>query len=436
MAATGTDKNFNEDNILLRENLTKFITCPSCKETMNGPVLLPCLDSICRSCCQKTAQKHGDTWTVPCRLCDSLVRIPQTSDLKTNFFACNVNNYLRCCLDAKDAVICSNCDENSALAEARCMDCNEFLCQMCVEAHRRIKLTREHQVIIINEEKPLKILQSLHVNLKCSKHKDEKLLLRYCANCNEPLCLSCISEHANLQHKVEELTDSSLARCLFKVGNIIDEFLEMRKVLHDSMEGVEAEKRELENQAQNCKQEIEEATNKIIEAVLVRKNTLLKDLELVSDCTRQALDDRTMKHCKELSCIDRAKVFIGHAFEQGNSVEKLSVLRTVEDRVKEMKTGHMNADFLYTGMKTRYLELADNSQSDQLKVMILQWGSISKEPELNPSKANKGKMPPKKIIRTIQPAVELKRSEIDGLVQLRRQEQQQQRKSCVNSEAS
>lgn len=51
----------------------------------------------------------------------------------------------------KPVPMCSSCDENKQLAShpvtSRCRDCNEDLCDGCVEAHKRVKLTREHVIV-------------------------------------------------------------------------------------------------------------------------------------------------------------------------------------------------------------------------------------------------------------------------------------------------
>ena len=44
--------------------------------------------------------------------------------------------------------ICSGCDEK-ALASFICHDCNENLCEACFAAHKKVKLTRNHNVILI-----------------------------------------------------------------------------------------------------------------------------------------------------------------------------------------------------------------------------------------------------------------------------------------------
>lgn len=38
---------------------------------------------------------------------------------------------------------CSSCDEGNG-ANSHCLDCQEFLCDNCVRAHQRVRLTKDH----------------------------------------------------------------------------------------------------------------------------------------------------------------------------------------------------------------------------------------------------------------------------------------------------
>ncbi|CAJ0966480.1 unnamed protein product, partial [Ranitomeya imitator] len=40
---------------------------------------------------------------------------------------------------------CTSCEDN-AIANSYCIDCTEWLCETCVEAHQRVKYTKDHTV--------------------------------------------------------------------------------------------------------------------------------------------------------------------------------------------------------------------------------------------------------------------------------------------------
>lgn len=72
----------------------------------------------------------------------------------------------------------------------------EFLCSQCVAAHRRTRLTKEHEVIALNDLQAQKEVQEkLHRPLLCAVHERE-VLKYFCETCDEPVCREClIIEH-------------------------------------------------------------------------------------------------------------------------------------------------------------------------------------------------------------------------------------------------
>ena len=48
--------------------------------------------------------------------------------------------------DVSDPQICSSCEDNSE-AKFRCEECQDTLCNICHDAHLKVKLTRNHTII-------------------------------------------------------------------------------------------------------------------------------------------------------------------------------------------------------------------------------------------------------------------------------------------------
>jgi B-box zinc finger len=46
--------------------------------------------------------------------------------------------------------LCTSCEEN-IMAMSYCQDCSEFLCDGCVQAHRRVKVTKDHTIVDKNQ---------------------------------------------------------------------------------------------------------------------------------------------------------------------------------------------------------------------------------------------------------------------------------------------
>ena len=104
---------------------------------------------------------------------------------------------------SSENTVCTSCDDNATVS-AWCQDCQEWLCEDCVKAHHRVKVTKDH-VIRPKEEVDLpdgggapqtethrggEIKQFF-----CKIHKQEPLKL-YCETCDKLTCRDCqLLEH-------------------------------------------------------------------------------------------------------------------------------------------------------------------------------------------------------------------------------------------------
>ncbi|XP_029910414.1 transcription intermediary factor 1-alpha-like isoform X2 [Myripristis murdjan] len=85
--------------------------------------------------------------------------------------------------------LCMTCDDNTEAA-GFCVDCVEYLCATCVEAHQRVKFTKDH---IIRQKED--VFQEAHgVTAQrpvfCDIHKQEPLKL-FCETCDLLTCRDC-----------------------------------------------------------------------------------------------------------------------------------------------------------------------------------------------------------------------------------------------------
>lgn len=86
----------------------------------------------------------------------------------------------------------------------RCRDCNEALCDSCVRAHLRVRLTKDHFIQRLDDAQAVpntfyKQTPSISPpgnNFFCDLHITEIVRL-YCETCNIPICGECVSNEHN-----------------------------------------------------------------------------------------------------------------------------------------------------------------------------------------------------------------------------------------------
>uniref|UniRef100_A0A663FJJ3 Tripartite motif containing 28 n=1 Tax=Aquila chrysaetos chrysaetos TaxID=223781 RepID=A0A663FJJ3_AQUCH len=96
---------------------------------------------------------------------------------------------------------CTSCEDN-APATSYCVECSEPLCETCVEAHQRVKYTKDHTVRATGSGKAKEGERAVY----CSVHKHEPLVL-FCDTCDTLTCRDC-QLNAHKDHKYQFLEDA------------------------------------------------------------------------------------------------------------------------------------------------------------------------------------------------------------------------------------
>lgn len=124
--------------------------------------VLPCLHAFCRSCLE-SLRSNGDPLKLRCPTCDQKVpmsesgvdALPSSNFLFSNLLdvvvsaedqgtsSCIGSGGLLRAQHVLSEPQCSSCDEGNG-ASSHCLDCQEYLCDNCVRAHQRVRLTKDH----------------------------------------------------------------------------------------------------------------------------------------------------------------------------------------------------------------------------------------------------------------------------------------------------
>ena len=180
------------------------VNCELCKKTFNVPRVLDCLHSFCESCLENNLQIEENEVSfdsyVKCNTCNKQSILPEdgVKSLPINVFAKNAIDLLIIEDSKENAVKCTNCNDGED-AMSRCVECTEFLCFVCVTAHRRFRLTKDHRIILLDALKYDR--STVHRPVHCPLHEPE-LFLFFCEVCQELICKECtILKHRG--HKFE-----------------------------------------------------------------------------------------------------------------------------------------------------------------------------------------------------------------------------------------
>ena len=203
--------------------------CALCNLQLDDPKYLACYHIFCKKCLDKhtgMGKPYCPTCFSPTNMLENVnnamfykpcIESPpfNPEDLLSNSISINCKPVSQeGSSSQKQQHLCS-CGEGSR-ATSRCQDCNEYLCNNCVSAHQRVRLTKDHAIVrlafepTVGSNKPQpsptspnnsstssssSLWQSPRSKEYCHSHEHEVLVL-YCHSCSIPICRECsLIEH-------------------------------------------------------------------------------------------------------------------------------------------------------------------------------------------------------------------------------------------------
>jgi hypothetical protein len=172
------------------------LTCTLCHEMFKEPKLLPCYHSFCKTCIEQLISKEAqdNTSYFTCPLCHSTIE--SRADFPSNVYIQTRLSFQH------DILKCEVCECQKDI-KTKCLDCDQLLCDSCLNVHLKIKTCKNHKVVEYTKSvtPSLKIKKSSY----CLKHSDE-ILRFYCTQCDKTICRDC-KHTLHEGHKCEDVQD-------------------------------------------------------------------------------------------------------------------------------------------------------------------------------------------------------------------------------------
>ncbi|XP_035692662.1 keratin, type I cytoskeletal 9-like [Branchiostoma floridae] len=328
---------------LLNRLSEDFLECQICLQPYHRPKVLSCLHSFCLQCLVELLKKQKVKSELDCPTCRSKTLLPGrgVAELKDNFFVESLKDTVdvhKKLTNEGESLVCGSCETKPG-AEYFCAECGEFLCYECVAIHRRLKVTRGHQVIGVEQLKA----ESDTVRMKprhlppCRIHSQETLKF-FCIDCSEAICQVCTAL-SHKDHKYEYFTDTAMKAkedILALLGKTEKKMVDLKNA--DQL--AHAQKTELEKNVTESIKKIKrkaEQTRKDLVALVNQQ-----EAELL-DCVNTVSQTRSKEFSTAIEEIETATVALESAAEFGRNIvdhgsefDIMAVSGDVNSRLKKL----------------------------------------------------------------------------------------------------
>ncbi|XP_033832157.1 transcription intermediary factor 1-alpha isoform X2 [Periophthalmus magnuspinnatus] len=264
-------------------------TCPICKLSFHNrePKLLPCLHSFCKRCLPapyRSAEPRRDLQTHPenskplgAILCPVCKQECWEIDVLDNFFVKDSAEAPSSTME-KNSQVCMSCEDNTE-ATGYCIECVEFLCVTCIEAHQRVKFTRDHTIRQKQDMSPESLDISTQRPVFCDIHKQEPLKL-FCETCDRLTCRDCqLLRHKD--HNYQFLEDAYRNHKQY-LEHMTQQLQEKRKTIEEVSNYITNGLQQVEENRKGVTNEIKKSICNLIMEINRKGKILINQLEALT----------------------------------------------------------------------------------------------------------------------------------------------------------
>ncbi|KAM4618585.1 transcription intermediary factor 1-alpha-like isoform 2-T2 [Polymixia lowei] len=265
-------------------------TCPVCHLNFHSrePKLLPCLHSFCKKCLPSPSRNlamadppnsQADSASKPL----NVIRCPvcrqecMEVDIMENLFVKDSVEAPSSTVE-RTVQLCMTCDDNTEAA-GFCVDCVEYLCTTCVEAHQRVKFTKDHTIRQKEELSQEAHGVSAQRPVFCDIHKQEALKL-FCETCDLLTCRDCqLLKHKDHNYQfLEDAYDNHKQH----MESMTSQLQEKKKVIEEVSNSINNGLHQVDQNRTSVHNEIKKSICSLILEINKKGKILVNQLEAVT----------------------------------------------------------------------------------------------------------------------------------------------------------
>lgn len=327
-------------------NCNDFTKCSICFEDFKSPKCLPCSHSFCHVCLKNHIEASCQSKQAPvgfsCPLCRDFIPVENISanlnDWVNNF---PNNDTLEKISETLHGSFCDSCQRGEEEAEATqfCLMCKEKLCYMCAKCHRRNLVTKDHEVMSLDEFKKSPVV--IETRKSCYTHTEE-IIKYYCRDHSLPCCTACICTVHRKCDNIETASETAKRLRSTEHDQLSSAMADLEKELTFIKQELEKNISDIEETSDSLSANVEELYTKILKHMERVRNEYLNQLSMKTKACKMELQENTesiedkivyLKRCRkslnDLTAETRDAQYVREFHETG---KKYNMLKTLYDR--------------------------------------------------------------------------------------------------------
>ncbi|RZF43717.1 hypothetical protein LSTR_LSTR004230 [Laodelphax striatellus] len=366
---------------------TKCIFCGQVLTANDDPKLLECLHAACKHCVTSRLKENpileaDGIATENIVVCPRCLVNCRESMIIDNYFLSEslMSNSSAAAGDGTESgdnkmadLKCGSCPEN-ATATSWCVECAEFICEACVQAHLRLKITKEHTIKPKEEAEPENNSVQQGVLPKsqlCSVHRQERLTL-FCEACDRLTCRDCqLSSHRD--HKYKFINEIA-AETRTLIASLLSEVTYKRVLLKSAMKVIDDRQRLILDKRKELVNDITQMVVKLTNTINTRGKQLVVRLNDVCDAKQVTLNEKKQALDQLSNLTDDCIEFVNNALDQGSDMALLASKTNLTSHLQRIKS--RRADIPNPEIPVR-ISLALDKVPELIKALFLQcWPQV------------------------------------------------------------
>ena len=275
----------------LLNNLHEELSCSVCMSKYTDPKQLPCLHSFCLHCLNGIQRTSGRRDKIACPECRQEFNVPDNGNLNalpTNFRINSLLDVLAIKECNTTGVKCGNCDERTKQSHY-CFQCYAFWCEECIGLHNRMKANKDHYALALEDFQDQDFENILKRPEYCAMpgHEKKKIKL-FCKICKVAICNACAFTDHDGHGKI--LLEQAANERKLRVKSAIESQRKKAQTKRSKITKLDESLGEVQEQAARVKRNVQEYADSIHAAIEAKKLEIFDDVERRTKASLQEIE--------------------------------------------------------------------------------------------------------------------------------------------------